>query len=254
MLGGSAPHEDAAIDQEGGSLTAGLLGTTSGPDADSSIRDAMRVWARGMSLTLGVMPGASVGRDGDFGVGRLLLKLKGRVSTANLLSTVRFVLDQLCLATHQVRTRMGALLPDLAEIVTKAGSEVFAMRRRTEILSDIARAQLEPLQAELQELLARVRTTSSGTGRSRGAAAPSAAPAPSHQRPTRWGPSRAVRASATAPTAAPQPPSAAPSASASALAAQFLASVPQPPVPAPAAAQPVASSPADRVHSESSST
>lgn len=94
LLGGSAPGEDAEIEEEGASISAGTLGKTSGEEAAAAIRDAFSVWAEGMGMVLGVMPGVSPGPRADFGMQAMLRRVKGRVKDETLLSVCRYVLDR----------------------------------------------------------------------------------------------------------------------------------------------------------------
>ncbi|KAL1527041.1 hypothetical protein AB1Y20_015727 [Prymnesium parvum] len=46
LLGGSAPHADAEVRREGGATSTGTLGSTSGPNAQLSIREAFSLWGQ----------------------------------------------------------------------------------------------------------------------------------------------------------------------------------------------------------------
>lgn len=148
FLGGSAPDEEAEIEEEGASISAGTLGKISGEGAAAAIRDAFSTWAEGMGRTLGAMPGVDAGPRVDFGMPAMLRRIKGRVNEDTLLSVCRYVLDKTYAGLLKHRMVPGRILPDLTQVVATAGGKVFTERRTDERLARRAREEFERCQKE----------------------------------------------------------------------------------------------------------
>lgn len=155
ILGGSAPHEDAEIRREGGSVSTGTFGSVTGANAQLSIREAFALWGQGLHLVLGAIPGVPTS-SADFAIGTQLKKVPRELSDAKLLSICKYMTSRLGVLLCAHRTRRGEPLPNVFAIVTKATTTVFQERDLDQRSEERAAAATAPLAARLQELEAAI--------------------------------------------------------------------------------------------------
>lgn len=148
LLGGTKPHALAEVDEEGGSVTAGTLGTLQGEAAQSSIRTAFRLWMVGVAQAFGVVMMAQVqvrakaqaapaplsrdllGPSCDFGVDELLRQVPPLLPLPELLSICHFLTTRMAAGALRHRTRAGADFVDIQAIVSFMDEEVVHSRLR----------------------------------------------------------------------------------------------------------------------------
>lgn len=144
LLGGSRPHPTAEIDDEGGSVSAGTLGSVTGPEGQWSVRSAYPRWARGVARSMGPvviaawkvdgLDGGSrhvediLGEEGDFGVAAALNRVPHNLPVESVRSICRYLLSELSRAVYRHRREPGAPLPNIQEIVGTMAKEVFSKR------------------------------------------------------------------------------------------------------------------------------
>lgn len=144
LLGGSRPHPSAEVDDEGGSISAGTLGTVSGPESQWSVRVAYPRWARGVAKAMGpillarwgmdqstsssLRPSDLLGDEGDFGVAAAIHKVPHNLPVENFRSICRYLTSELARATNRHRREPGSPLPDIPAIVKTMSVDVFSKR------------------------------------------------------------------------------------------------------------------------------
>lgn len=151
LLGGSPPHEEAELRREGGATTAGTLGTSSGPNAQLSIREAFSLWGAGLHNVIGGIPGIATSGS-DFAVSSQLKKIPRELEDAKLLSICRYMTSRLGVILSAYRTVRGSPLPDVSSIVYKAMNDVFRERDQDQRAEERAAAIAAPLLERIEIL------------------------------------------------------------------------------------------------------
>lgn len=144
LLGGSKPHPTAEVDDEGGSISAGTMGTVSGPESQWSVRVAYPRWARGVAKAMGpillarwmvdrpaeppLQMSELLGDEGDFGVAAAIHKVPHNLPIENFRSICRYLPSELARATNRHRREPGSPMPDILSIVGTMSVEVFSKR------------------------------------------------------------------------------------------------------------------------------
>lgn len=188
LLGGSAPHEDAEIRREGGATSTGTLGSTSGADAQLSIREAFALYGQGLHMVFESFPGVATSGT-DFGIHARLKTIPRETSIDKLLSVCRYMTAQVGKGLYQHRTVRDAPLPDICKIIVQATTIVFQQRDLDQRTEERAAAMAAPLLARIEKLeaasaaAAKAASSKAGSpsapatqGKQRGAAAGKSAP------------------------------------------------------------------------------
>lgn len=164
LLGGSRPHPRAEIDEEGGSVNAGTLGTLEGEGAQASIRQAYRAWAQGLGRAMGpvllavaqveapdrTLPAAAVlGELADFNVDAALQMIPQSMPIPAFLSVCRFLTSQIATAALYHRSEPGAPLPQVVLLVERMVSDVFPSRYHDVRYETHAQRAVAALEAKL---------------------------------------------------------------------------------------------------------
>lgn len=167
LLGGSAPHEEAEIRREGGATSTGTLGSTSGADAQLSIREAFALYGQGLHMVFGSVPGVATSGT-DFAVHARLKTIPRETAVDKLLSVCRYMTTQVGKGLYRHRTIRDEPLPDIRAIVVQATTIVFQQRDLDQRTEERANAVAAPLLARLEKLeaaqAATAKAASSKTG------------------------------------------------------------------------------------------
>jgi hypothetical protein len=152
LLGGSAPHPDAEIDTEGGTVASGTLGTHLGDAGQYSIREAFRLWGGAMGKTYGLIPGVDSGTKGDFDMESTLKSIPRSLTVGNLMSLCRFICTRLASGMLNYRRESGRSLHDLLSMVATARVKVYSERKTDQRLTAKVDSELAPLRSEVLQL------------------------------------------------------------------------------------------------------